>query len=89
MANKEHNTAVPQSFLLIIAAHGNMGDGELPALMRVWAQRECARLGLMSELKTLQEERIRELSQRLTNVMGKEPMDWIKSEIDRAVEKLS
>ena len=80
--------SIPQSFLLTLGAHGNMGDGELPSLMRIWAQRECQRLGLSKELKDLQAERIRDLQKRLTNVLGKDAVTMIEATVNEAIDKL-
>ena len=41
----EHSVNIPEWALLTIAVHGNMGDGELPDMMKFWARDECKRLG--------------------------------------------
>lgn len=45
-----HEIKIPQAYLLILAARGKMGDGELPRLMQLWAEQECGRLGLRQQM---------------------------------------
>jgi uncharacterized protein (DUF3820 family) len=80
---------IPENYLLIIAAHGNMGDGELPGLMKVWAQRICQEQGLDSKLRDFQMDRTKELRSRLSNVLGTGAMEEIDASISKAVHKLS
>jgi hypothetical protein len=79
---------IPEFFLLTIAVHGNMGGGELPDIMRVWAQNECQRLGLMDKYVQLQKDRLRELEKRIRNVLGNDAVDKLNSDIRKAAKVL-
>ena len=79
---------IPEYFLLTIAVHGNMGDGELPDLMRIWAQNECRRLGLDGKLKELQDERMRDLEKRIRNVMGDDAIDDLADKIGKVAKAI-
>ena len=72
MENKEISCLVPLSFLMQIATHGKMGTGELPSLMRTWSQRIIRENGYSTELKNAQDEKIIQLKESLTNVLGKD-----------------
>ena len=74
----EHSVNIPEWALLTIAVHGNMGDGELPDMMKFWARDECKRLGLGEKLEELQEERFQEMRQRMTKVLGPEVIGKIE-----------
>ena len=76
---------IPVVYLLTIACYGNMGDGELPDLMRVWAERKCKELGYTEDLRKMREEKILTLKTRLTNVLGGELVGKLEEEIDVAV----
>ena len=86
--NDKLTVEIPEYFLLTIAVHGSMGDGELPALMRIWAQNECRRLGLDGKLKELQDERLRDLEKRIRNVMGDDAMDELAGKIDKVAKAI-
>ena len=79
---------IPEYFLLTIAVHGNMGDGELPALKRIWAQNECRRLGLDGKLKELQDERLRDSEKRIRNVMGDDAIDDLADKIGKVAKAI-
>lgn len=85
----EHTVTIPEFYLLTLAVHGNMGDGEIPDLMKNWAKRECERLNLGVELQKLQEQRRLELNQRLRNSLGDEFVDKIESTINQTITKLT
>lgn len=88
MSNK-HTITIPEFYLLTLAVHGNMGDGEIPDLMKRWARQECERLGLGAELRKLQEERRAELNRRLRNTLGDEFVDKIENTINKTMDKLA
>lgn len=79
---------MPEHYLLILAAHGNMGDGEVPGLMRLWAEGECERLGLAQQMGAERERNLKLLEERLANVIGQQDVDRIKRTIDTALDKL-
>jgi hypothetical protein len=70
LSSKTHEVEIPELYLLILAVHGNMGDGEIPGLMKAWARGECERLELREELMRMQNERVRELRDRILKVEG-------------------
>jgi len=76
---------IPVTYLLIIACYGNMGDGELPDLMRNWAERKCKELGHAEDLRKMKEEKILTLKTRLTNVLGEKLVGKLEEEIGMAV----
>lgn len=86
--SKEHTVEIPEFYLLTIAVHGNMGDGELPDLMKAWAQEACKKLGLGDKLRGLQNERRDELERRLRNALGNELVDHTNAVINDTVKKL-
>lgn len=70
LSSKEHAISIPESFLLTIAVHGNLGDGELPRFMQVWAEDYCKELGLTADLLSLKNEKYEELRKRVSNIFG-------------------
>jgi len=80
---------IPKQYLLIIAVHGNMGDGELPDIMRIWAQNECRRLGIEKQLIELQNDHLRELEKRMRNVLGDDVMDKLTTNIKKVAKAIS
>lgn len=88
MADKKHTIEIPEYYLLTIAVHGKMGDGELPDLMRTWASRLCRELGLEDELQKLQDERLQELKRRLQNTFGDEFVAKVEIVTKQTVQKL-
>lgn len=80
---------MPEYYLLTLAVHGNMGDGELPDLIKNWAKKQCAALGLGDELKRLQIERHTELKRRLRNALGDDLVDEIDTTINQVMHKLT
>lgn len=85
---KKHPIEIPEWYLLTIAVHGNMGDGELPDLMATWARRICIELGLSDKLEKLREERRNELKSRLQNVLGDEFVEGVEAMIKEVTDKL-
>lgn len=73
-----HQVEIPESFLVTLSVYGNMGDGDLPKVMQLWAERECARLGLTDKVKTERENRYQELKRRVTNIMGSDTVDRLE-----------
>lgn len=60
---------MPENYLLILAARGEMGSGELPRSMQLWAQGIVRKDEEMSRrLNKLQQEWRDELRQRLMNI---------------------
>lgn len=88
MENKEISCLVPLSFLMQIATHGKMGTGELPSLMRTWSQRIIRENGYSTELKNAQDEKIIQLKESLTNVLGKDVVKKIDITTAKAGELL-
>jgi hypothetical protein len=82
----ELTVEIPKFYLLTIAAHGNMGDGELPKLMQTWAQIKCRELGLDPELISLQKERLRVMETNLRNVLGDDAMNSLAKSIKKAAD---
>jgi hypothetical protein len=80
---------IPDSFLLTIAVYGNMGDGDLPDIMRIWAQKECRRLGLQEEMIKLQKYRLRELEIKIRNVMGDDAIDKLGNDIKKVAKAIN
>ncbi|KKN78340.1 hypothetical protein LCGC14_0351990 [marine sediment metagenome] len=79
-----HKVDIPETYLLIIAVHGKMGDGELPDFMRMWAQKECRNLGISEKVSKLQNEKMIELKNRLSKVIGSENVNKIEVECKKA-----
>lgn len=78
LSGTERTVSIPESFLLTIAVYGNMGDGDLPKLMQIWAENKCKDLGLASEMSSLRNERYEELKQRVSNVFGSDTAERIE-----------
>lgn len=87
--NKKHTVEIPEFYLLVIATHGNLGSGKVPALMRAWATRECERLGLHDQFVALQKRNLVELRERLKNTLGQESVDYIDNAISKWIETVS
>lgn len=85
MSNK-HAIEMPEVYLIILAAHGNMGDGEIPTTMKYWAQGEVRRLGLDAKLRQAQDEHSRQLMQRVKNVLGDDGMKAIGASLKQLAE---
>lgn len=86
--SEKHTVEIPEFYLLTIAAYGNMGDGDLPKIMQIWAQRECKRLGIESKMIDLQKEHLRELEKRIRNVVGNDAVDKLASDIGKVATAL-
>lgn len=68
-----HKVEIPESFLVMIAACGKMGDGELLRFHQFWAQGECSRLGLDDKVREYQKSVVAELKSRLKNTIRSAP----------------
>jgi len=75
-------------FLLSVATYGHMGTGELPEIMRAWAEKQCKLLGLSNELDQLKVQKVEQLRSSITNILGKEAMETIDREIASTLERL-
>lgn len=84
----KHQVEIDEWYLLTIATHGTLGDGELPDLMERWAQQEVERLGLGGKLKELRLEKVRDLESKLRNTLGNEMVDSLAQSLKEVVEKL-
>jgi uncharacterized protein (DUF3820 family) len=80
---------IPENYLLIIAAHGNMGSGELPDFMKMWAQKICRENGLDSKLRELQIANAKELRSRISNTLGADAMERIDASISEAIQNFN
>ena len=79
---------IPENYLLIIASHGNMGSGDLPTFMKMWAQKLCVENGLSEKLREAQIENTIQLRTRISNVLGTDSMQKIDASISEAIKKL-
>jgi hypothetical protein len=86
--SKKHIVEIPELYLIHIAASGKMGTGELLALMRIWAEKECERLGLMPKLREEQKAILKKSHEHLSNALGKENMQKIDTAIEETAQKL-
>lgn len=86
MKEDRRTVEIPTFYLLTIACYGSMGNGELPKLMQIWAQKLCRELNLSEELKKMQNERLEELRKRIVNVAGEDAMNKIEGEIKMAAQ---
>lgn len=84
MNKTEYKVSIPEWALLTIAVHGNMGDGELPDMMKDWATGECKRLGLDDKLEAERAERYAQLRARLANLLGDDVIEKIDQEVSIA-----
>jgi len=75
---------IPKDYLLILAVHGNMGDGEIPDFMRIWAEKTCLQCNMETELRELQSERLKELKSRISKVLGEPAVNQITEECEAA-----
>lgn len=74
----QHTVEIPEWALLTIATHGNMGSGEVPRMMQVWAEKECERLGLKEKLRKEREERYQDLKQRVSSLWGSDTVQKVE-----------
>ena len=79
---------IPVEYLLTIAVYGTMGDGRLPEIMHVWAQKACEKNGLHEQMVDLQIEHMKELEIRIRNTLGDTAIQQIHASIDAAVKCL-
>jgi hypothetical protein len=75
---KTHTVEIPEWILLTLAAYGNMGEGEIPKLVQLWAESECKNRGLHEQLKAERNERYAELKKRVSNVWGSDVVSKIE-----------
>jgi len=80
---------IPEFYLLTIAVYGNMGDGDLPDLMKIWAQKVCKEVGLHEEMIKMQNEKLREQEKRLRNILGDDMVNDIHNTIEDTIKKIS
>ena len=85
----EYMVKIPETFLVHIAATGKMGSGELLELIRIWAQKECNRIGIEHKVKDAQMQNIKELRERLKNTIGQDLMDELDQSIKNTLKKLT
>jgi len=88
MMERKVSVYMPVEWLLILAVHGNMGDGEIPDLMKRWAIEKLRESGFHGRYKKMQEERLIELKKRIANVIGQDKVDQIEGECKMAAEYL-
>jgi len=74
-----HKIEIPEAFLLILAAHGNMGDGKLPSFMQSWAESECQRLGIQDKMLIEKEKRYQQAVRRAKAILGSNTVAEIES----------
>lgn len=74
-----HQIEIPEAFLIILAAHGNMGDGKLPFLMQSWAEQECQRLGIQDKMLQEKEKRYWQVINRAKAILGSNTVDEIEN----------
>ena len=77
----KHSVEISEEYLLQIATCGKMGSGELTEMMRLWAERECNRLGLSGKLLELQIAKVKELRESLRNIIGDDNIKVIDKSI--------
>ena len=72
MAKMKDNLMVkiPVEWLLTLAVHGNMGDGEIPDIMQRWAKNKLIEAGYQKEYSDRQREKIKEATQKIKNIIG-------------------
>lgn len=75
---------IPVYYLIQFAVSGNMGTGNLPDLIKVWAQRILREKGYSDLLKEEQKQNLEKLRKSLSNVVGKENMEKIDNAISDA-----
>ncbi|MEM8780563.1 MAG: hypothetical protein AAGF26_17205 [Cyanobacteria bacterium P01_G01_bin.49] len=80
---------IPIEWLLILAVHGNMGDGEIPDIMKRWAKDLLIEFGYESEYTKRQEERLLALTNRLKNVLGDAEASKAIGHINRAIGNMN
>ena len=88
MSEKTHDVIMPEYYLLVIAVYGNMGDGELPELMKQWASSECRRLGLNNKLEELRAEKLKNIEKIIANIVGKHRTEEIAGFINKTIDEL-
>jgi hypothetical protein len=86
MSNK-HAIEMPEVYLIILAAHGNMGDGEIPTSMKFWAQGEVRRLGLDDKLRKTQEDYTKQLMAQLKNTLGDDGIKALGASFKKLAEE--
>lgn len=85
MKNDKITIEIPVFYLLQIAVYGNMGTGELPDLMKIYAQRILRGNGYSDILREEQDKSLKQLRNNLKNVLGNEGMSKIDSALQDAV----
>lgn len=81
----EISVKIPVHFLIQIATYGDMGKGELPDLMKRFADRVLRDAGYMEELSKAIKEKMNDLRVGLRNVLGDEGMNKIDEALGDAV----
>lgn len=81
---KKHSVEMPESFLMTIATHGNLGDGDLPRLMQIWAENECKRLNITDDLLKMKHEKYKMLKEQVSNLLGSDTVERIEKAVSDA-----
>lgn len=88
MAVEKITVQIPKHYLVNLATHGNMGTGELPKLMQIWASRQCREHGLHDDVVKALDEKIAQSRKNLTNMLGEEIMIELDKHIDVGLKKV-
>lgn len=80
---------IPINYLIQIAVYGNMGTGDLPDSIKLWATKKLTETGYDKQLKEAQRERLDQLRESIKNVLGKEEVQKIDEAIGNAIVGLS
>lgn len=78
MTTKTVTVEIPEAYLIILAVHGNMGDGEVPILMQDWAERQCKQLGLGRKMEDEKIKRYEIVRERATKILGPKMIEQIE-----------
>lgn len=84
---KTHSVEIPEGWLVLLAAHGKMGSGDVPRLMQQWAGNQCRVLGIEDKMLEMKAEYTSELRQRLANTLGSDAMSKVDSLISKTLKQ--
>jgi len=89
MNNFKYTVEIPEIYLIQIAACGNMGNGKLMNIIKIWAQKECNKLGLEDKVKKAQKDNLKQLRERMKNILGEKGITKVDLALDNMISKLT
>ena len=78
---QNHTIQIPEAYLLILAAQGKMGSGEIPKMMQRWAEEACEQLGLQQKMLDEKRRNYEEVKARAQNILGSNTVAEVENKV--------